>query len=148
MTETRKDPGAGRVEIRRTMDHPPETIFDAWTDGEGMSRWMRPGPTQRAEVELDVRVGGAFTIRMISEEFDIEHTGVYREVVRPRRLVFTWNAPHLPEETTVRLELSPSNGGTELLLVHEGLPDSDAVENHAQGWATIVEKLEGALAEA
>lgn len=148
MTEVTKDAGAGRLEIRRTMDHPPEAIFDAWTDGDGMGRWMRPGPTERAEVELDARVGGTFTIRMISEDFTIEHTGVYREVDRPRRLVFTWNAPHLPRETTVTLELTPSDGGTELRLVHEGLPDADSVENHADGWSAIVEKLEGALAEA
>jgi hypothetical protein len=48
----------------------PEEIFDAWTDPESLAVWMAPGSVQRAEVELEARVGGRLRIVMKSPDSD------------------------------------------------------------------------------
>jgi uncharacterized protein YndB with AHSA1/START domain len=81
----------GRLEVRHTIAASPEEVFDAWTDAEFMMRWMRPGPGMDCRCQLDVRVGGGFEIDMIAPDgTTIPHTGTYRVVDRPRKLVFTW----------------------------------------------------------
>jgi uncharacterized protein YndB with AHSA1/START domain len=137
-----------RLELRHRYDHTPDRVFDAWTDARGMTSWMRPGPTTDVKAELDVREGGAFSIDMIFGDQSILHTGTYEVVDRPRRLVFTWNAPHLDMPTKVSLDFRAVDGGTELVLVHEGLPSEESVTNHTQGWAQILGHLEARLGEA
>jgi uncharacterized protein YndB with AHSA1/START domain len=54
-------------------------------------------------------------------------TGVYQEVVPEKKLVFTWEWPGMPErESLVTFLLKPFDSGTELTLIHEGLPDEAA----------------------
>lgn len=136
----------GRLELRHRYAHPPEKVFDAWTDAEGMRVWMRPGPTTDVRTKLDVRVGGSYTIAMIFGENTIEHTGEYTVVDRPRKLAFTWMAAHFETPTTVTLDFTAVDGGTELVLVHEGLPSEESVNNHTDGWGRILALLEESLA--
>ncbi len=136
---------APSLEVRHRYAHPPERLFDAWTDARGMEAWMRPGPTTDARVELDARVGGTFSIDMILGEESILHTGTYEVVDRPRRLVFTWDAPHFDEPTRVRVDFLPVDGGTEVVLTHEGLPSEESAENHRDGWGAILALLDGEL---
>ena len=93
--------------------------------------------------EADVRPGGRFSIvfRLLNGE---EHnpTGVYREVVFGKKLVFTWEWPGMPErESLVTFRLEPFEGGTELTLLHERLPDEAARKSHEQGWSGLLDKL-------
>lgn len=134
-----------RLELRHRYAHSPERVFDAWTDARGMATWMRPGPTTDVKVDLDVRKGGSFSIDMIFGEQSILHTGTYEVVDRPRRLVFTWMAPHFESPTKVTLEFRAVSGGTELVLVHEGLPSEESATNHTQGWTQILAHLATAL---
>lgn len=137
---------AETLEVRREYGHPPETLFDAWTDAGGMRSWMRPGPTEDVRVEMDVRVGGAYTIEMIFADSSIVHSGEYTVVDRPRRLAFTWDAPHFETPTTVTVDFRPTDsGGTEVVLVHEGLPSKKSASDHTEGWKTILAELEAAL---
>lgn len=135
----------GRLEVRRIYPHPPEAVFDAWTDAQAMRRWMRPGPTGDVRAELDVREGGTFRIDMIAGDRVLAHRGEYRVVERPRRLVFTWHADWIPGGSTVSIDFNEVEGGTEVVLVHEGLPSEESVANHTEGWGTILEKLGDAL---
>jgi uncharacterized protein YndB with AHSA1/START domain len=108
-----------------------------------MMQWWGPdaGPTLSAEA--DVRPGGRFSVvfRLLNGE---EHnpTGVYQEVVPEKKLVFTWEWPGMPErESLVTFLLEPFEGGTELTLIHEHLPDEDARKSHEEGWRGLLHKL-------
>jgi uncharacterized protein YndB with AHSA1/START domain len=80
------------VTVRREIAAPAEDLFDAWLDAQSLGSWFRPcGGETRAET--DPRVGGTFRIVMVDDESSIVHTGTYREIDRPRRLVFTWSSP-------------------------------------------------------
>lgn len=78
---------------------------------------------------------------MVGEFGAVEHTGVYEQVTRPQRLVFTWRTPYLGEHTTrVRVDLTAILGGTRMVIEHIGLPAGDA-EAHIRGWASIAAQL-------
>jgi uncharacterized protein YndB with AHSA1/START domain len=132
------------LRIVRVIRASAEEIFDAWTDAQSLSVFMAPGSVRRAVVEVDPRVGGRFRIVMKGPDCDHEHTGEYLVVERPRRLVFTWISESTHgRTTTVTLELVPRGPDeTELVLVHEGLPDETAAGRHRSGWEDILRKLE------
>jgi uncharacterized protein YndB with AHSA1/START domain len=131
------------VTLVRRIKATPAKVYAAITRPELMLRWWGPdaGPTLRAEA--DVRPGGRFSIvfRLLNGD---EHnpTGVYQEVVPDRKLVFTWEWPDAREkESLVTFLLEPIDGGTELTLIHEQLPDEAARESHKAGWAGLLDKL-------
>jgi uncharacterized protein YndB with AHSA1/START domain len=109
-----------------------------------MMQWWGPdaGPTLSASA--DVRPGGRFSVvfRLLNGD---EHnpTGVYQEVVPERKLVFTWEWRGMPErESLATFLLEPFDGGTELTLIHEQLPDEDARKSHEEGWSGFFHKLQ------
>lgn len=65
-------------------------MFDAWTDAEGMRRWMCPREGFTTEAVLDPRVGGSFRIVMKGPQRDYEHSGEYQVMDPPHKLAFTW----------------------------------------------------------
>ena len=125
--------------IERIVAASAERVFRAWTDPEDLIRWLSPSPDGSAEVDL--RVGGRFRIVMSGGGREIEHTGEYREVEVPHRLVFTWISEFTDGESVVTVELHPIAGGqTRLVLSHERLPVEHA-ESHEQGWSTFIDAL-------
>jgi uncharacterized protein YndB with AHSA1/START domain len=144
-----KEADRPRVVLERMLPVPPAAVFRAWTDPASLRIFMCPGTFTSAIVEADVRVGGRFRIVMCEPERQVEHTGEYRAVDPPRRLVFTWHSPVTgPGGSLVTIELSPQAGGTRLVLTHEQLPSDDIAARHDQGWTSILGKLERHLGTA
>lgn len=131
-----------RVVVRRRIPSTREVLFAAWTDPEGLRHWMCPGDIVSAEATLDVRVGGSFRILMKSKTAEYEHTGVYKVVDPPSRLVFTWMAKatgNVP--TLVTVEFLESGEETEIVLTHEKFADPEVSKRYRGGWGQILEKL-------
>ena len=131
------------VTLVRRIKASPARIWAAITRPEQMIQWWGPdaGPTLSAEA--DVRPGGRFSIvfRLLDGS---EHnpTGIYQEVVPEKKLVFTWEWAGAPErESLVTFRLEPFEGGTELTLTHERLPDEEARKSHEAGWIGFLDKL-------
>ena len=81
------------VVITRVFDAPRELVFKAWTDPKIMKEWYGPKMFTNSVCELDVRVGGAWRIVMRGPDgAEYPGRGVYREIVKPERLVFTSDA--------------------------------------------------------
>jgi uncharacterized protein YndB with AHSA1/START domain len=97
------------VQIRRRVKARAEQIFDLWTQPDLMVRWMSPYPgAVDCKANCDLRPGGAFSLVMSSEESKREVSGIYVEVDRPRKLVFTWTGPLTNNANTlVTVELDP-----------------------------------------
>ena len=132
--------------VRRVLRVPRERVFAAWLDPALMTRWMCPGDTSSASVELDPRVGGKFRIVMHHGRGDAEHWGEFLAIEPPARLSFTWiSASTLRQPTLVTVELFERGVETELVLTHRRLPP-EKVEAHRKGWTDIVAKLEEVLA--
>ena len=138
------------VTIVRRIKAPPARVWAAITQPEQMVQWWGPDAGPTLKVVADVRPGGRFsvTFRLLNGE---EHTptGRYREVAPEKKLVFTWDLPGTPErESLVTFRLEPFDGGTELTLIHEHLPDEDARKSHEAGWSGLLDKLPVFLGDA
>ncbi len=80
------------------------------------------------------------------EQHDV--SGVYREVIPDRRLVFTWAWKSTPErESLVTVDIKPDGEGSIMTLTHEQFFDEDARDRHNQGWEGAIAKMEKYLAE-
>ncbi len=83
----------GELVITRVFDAPPEVVFKAWTDPMQVEQWWGPHCYTNPVCDLDVRSGGAWRIIMAGPTvWNTSVGGVYSEVVKPERLVFTNNA--------------------------------------------------------
>ena len=130
------------LKITRMLNATRQEIFEAWLDPESVKQWMCPEGEFVPVVELDVRVGGTFRVDMQSEDGNYTHTGVYREIKAPEKLVFTWVSPNTHyRETLVTIELFERGDKTELVLTQVQLPDEEAIRGHTSGWTKIVEHL-------
>jgi uncharacterized protein YndB with AHSA1/START domain len=76
--------------LTRLIDAPCEKLFRSWTEPELLKQWFAPAPWTTPHAEMDVRPGGASLIVMRSPEGqDMPNPGVYLEVVKNEKLVFT-----------------------------------------------------------
>jgi uncharacterized protein YndB with AHSA1/START domain len=150
--------GSQDLMIERTLDAPPELIWEMWTDPKHFAAWYGPGGATIPVAKMDVRVGGTRLLCMEMTTPDgvmrMWFTGEYLEVVENRRLVYTdaesdehgqvrpAGQTDMPEghptATEVIVELEPIDGGTRMVLTHAGIP---ADSPGASGWAMALDKL-------
>lgn len=137
------------VRVQRRFEAPPERLFDAWLDPRNAGKWLFATPEgEMVRVEIDARVGGRFTFTDRRAGDDIEHTGEYLEIDRPRRLVFNFRVPEFSDESTrIQIELAPAASGPEatlLTLVHEGVFAEYAARTE-EGWNGVLQGLATSL---
>ena len=131
------------VVVRRNISASAEDLFDAWLDPEALAIWMRPGAAiQKTQATVEPRVGGRFEINMHADTGVIPHSGVYRIIDRPRRLVFTWVSPHTGDrDSLVTVDFLSRGKQTEVVVTHEQLPEAKR-DAHNGGWTRALEKLD------
>jgi uncharacterized protein YndB with AHSA1/START domain len=106
-TLTVTTPGDRDLVLRREFDASRELVFDALTKPELLRRWYGPKDWSMIVCDIDLRVGGAFRFVMRKPDGkEVGQHGVYREVVRPLRIVNTeewedWNPGALLVTTTL-----------------------------------------------
>src|SRR6187399_208257 len=122
------------VVVRRTIAASAEELFDAWLDPEALATWMRPGTIRSTVAKVEPYAGGSYEITMQGQSGPILHKGVYRQIDRPKRLIFTWTSPNTEwSETLVTVDFVPAGLRTEVIVTHEQLPES-ARPTHSAGW--------------
>ena len=76
--------------LTRLIDAPRENLYRAWTEPELLKQWFAPSPYTTPVAEMDVRPGGANLIVMRGPDgTEMPNRGVYLEVVKNEKLVFT-----------------------------------------------------------
>ena len=115
-------------------------MFAAWTDPGRPSRWWAPQDCTPLSCKMDVRPGGAWRRRMRAPDGTvITKWGVYREVMAPERLVFTYKTEDadgmVDPETLVTVTFADLGGRTRLTLRHARVRDrSGAAQTTQGGW--------------
>ncbi len=85
--------------ISRLLDAAPEVVFEAWTNPKSMADWWGPRDFTNPVCRMDARPGGTYRSVMRSPEgAECPLKGVFREVVRPERLVMTMDHSELGED--------------------------------------------------
>lgn len=76
--------------LTRIIDAPPEKLFRAWTEPALIVQWFTPSPWTTVHAETDLRPGGSSLVVMRSPDGqEFPNRGVYLEVVKNEKLVFT-----------------------------------------------------------
>jgi uncharacterized protein YndB with AHSA1/START domain len=80
--------------LRRILNAPRDLVFQAWTDPAHLQWFFNPSmPLPPEPIEVDLRVGGAWRVKMaMNEHLQYFTGGIYREIVPGEKLVFTWGA--------------------------------------------------------
>ena len=137
------------LSIVRKLGAGPAKVWRAITEPEMLKQWMAPSDAFKIPLaETDARVGGRYHIVMHAPDGEVHDvSGVYREIVPNKKLVYTWAWKSTPErQSVVTIELRAAGSGTELTLRHEQFADADARDHHQQGWMGCLARLEKAVA--
>ena len=76
--------------VNRLINVPRAKLFRCWTEPALITQWFTPPPWKTIAAEIDVRAGGSSCITMQGPDgTKVPNLGVYLEVVKNERLVFT-----------------------------------------------------------
>ncbi len=144
---TTKDAARTSLEIKRLINAPRDRVYAAWTDPAQLKQWFGPEKVLTRDLIADVRVGGKFRWDLTNPEGeDMTMLGEYRELQPGRKIVFMWQWDDDEDwenhVSIVTVELNDADGGTALRLTHEGLPNAKSRDGHAEGWNSVLDKLE------
>ncbi|MGA7750016.1 MAG: SRPBCC domain-containing protein [Gallionella sp.] len=155
--------------ISREFDVPRDFMFKVWTDPEHMQRWWGPKDFKGVYSKMDLRPGGSYHYCIRSPDgHDMWGKFVYREIVKPERIVFvnsfsddkggvtrhpmspiwplemlstitfTWHAG----KTTITVRWIPLNATEEERKTFEG-----GFESMQKGWGGTMDQLADYLAK-
>jgi aminoglycoside 6'-N-acetyltransferase len=115
-----------KVTVRRRIEASAEKLFDAWLEPASLAAWMHPGGVACSTAKVDAREGGAFQILTHAPEgATLLHSGIYRVIERPQRLVFTWLSPASREsESLVSVEFRERRRATEVVVTMVATPET------------------------
>ena len=138
--------------MTRVFDAPRRLVFKLWTEPEHLVRWWGPRGCTLISGRMDVRPGGAWFRHMRAPGgTEYRKHGVYREIVAPERLVFTYvtddAAGNPGPETLVTVTFADLGGKTRLTLRQALFETVAARDDHLGGWTGALERFAGYLSE-
>ena len=109
------------VNLTRELAAPRELVFEAWSSSAHLEKWFAPDGFT-CTYPVDFRPGGAFSLTMTG--FGMTHTvrGVYREIVRPERIVQTMMFDDMPGVEVLTTVTFVAQGAKTLLTVTQRFP--------------------------
>jgi uncharacterized protein YndB with AHSA1/START domain len=148
--------------LERTLDAPLDLVWKAYTDPNHLKQWFAPKPYQISEIDLDLRPGGIFRIRMVGPDgFDTGHgnAGCVLEVKDREKLVWTsalgpeFRPAQLATEgcesfpMTAIISFADAGDGKTLykaVALHRNATDKETHEKMGfhEGWGTTASQLE------
>lgn len=126
-------------------------VYRAWVEIGQAREWWAPQGLTLVSCDMDVRPGGTWHRQMKTPEGKVVlRHGVYREVVEPERLVFTYvtddAAGARDHETTVTVLFAEAGKGkTRLTLWQTGFDTVDSATSHSGGWGSAMDAFAGYL---
>jgi uncharacterized protein YndB with AHSA1/START domain len=142
---------APELVVTRLLDAPRSLVFKVWTQPEHLARWWGPKDFTLLSCETDVRPGGTW-VRCMRAPAGTKHIkrGIYREIVEPERLVFTYvdedAEGRLGPETLVSVTFEEQGGKTKLTLRQSGFESIGSRDAHEGGWVSCLERFAEYLA--
>jgi uncharacterized protein YndB with AHSA1/START domain len=143
-------PAEPSLRIVRTFDVAPEVVFDAFTKPEAMRVWW----TDQTTFDIDLRIGGRWTIIRKEGDETYTATGEYLEVEPPHRIRYSYTMPQFsPNTDVITIDIiSKGKGGSQVTFVESGpdiakelqaLPPGSISESE-KGWQQGFDLMEAA----
>jgi uncharacterized protein YndB with AHSA1/START domain len=133
------------MQISRHINAPRSTVYRALLDADAIAKWRVPADMKSKVHEFDVREGGSFRVSLTYDAPDrtgksVESTDTYHgrflRLVPDEQVVeeleFETAGPALRGTMTMTTTLTDSDGGTDVTILHQGIPDAvPAADNEA-----------------
>ena len=147
-------PSDRELAMTRVFDAPRSMVFDAWTKPELLRRWLGVfGSWTFAVCEVDLRVGGKYRFVWRGKDGnEMAMGGVYREIVRPERIVCTekfddpWYEGDAIDTTTFVERAGKTTMTTTVLYASKEIRDAVLKSPMETGVAKSYDKLAEVLA--
>jgi uncharacterized protein YndB with AHSA1/START domain len=141
------EPGKQEVSIMRIFDAPREGVWKAYTDPKLIAHWWGPGIYSTIVDRMDVKVGGIWRfVNRDSEGNEFAFHGVYHEVSKPSRLVYTFEWEGMPGHVLLGIvTFEEMDDKTKLMekSVFESVADRDGMfkSGMSEGAAETMDRL-------
>jgi uncharacterized protein YndB with AHSA1/START domain len=140
--------------ISRHVDAPRSAVYRALLDPEAIARWRAPAGMTCYVHEFDAREGGSFRISLSyhdpsrtgksTSNIDTYH-GHFAKILPEQQVIevieFETEDPTLRGTMTMTTTLTDADGGTEVLVVHHGIPDAVPVADSETGTRMALAQL-------
>ena len=109
-----EDTSNREIRISRLLNAPRELVWEVWTDPEHIKNWWGPTGFTNTIETMDVTPGGIWKFIMHGPDGkNYPNKSIYKEVIKPERIVFDHVAPNFT--TTIELK---EEGNQTLLSWH------------------------------
>jgi uncharacterized protein YndB with AHSA1/START domain len=133
-------------------------VYRALVDPQAVAIWRAPDGMTSVVHEFDAREGGSFRVSLTYDAATeagktSAHTDTYRgrfaKLVPDEQVVevleFETADPQLRGEMTMTTTLTDAKGGTDVLVLHEGIPPGVPVSDNELGMRMSLDKLAALL---
>jgi len=134
------------AQVSRHVKAPPSAVYRALVDADAIARWRVPAGMSSHVHAFDAREGGRFRVSLT---YDVpagtgksaSHTDTYHghfaKLVPNEQVVevleFETADPALRGAMTMTTTLTDAAGGTDVVLLHEGIPDAVPAADNETG---------------
>ena len=147
------------LSITRFFDAPRDKVYEAFTSPQHARKWAGPRGFTAINVEQDARPGGKWRLCLHQTGdwkggtyADLGQGGVFKELVPPERLVYTfaWESESgLPtRETEITIRFTEVEANRTKMEFHQAFFDTPEQRNgHNEGWSSSFDRLDDLLKE-
>ena len=128
------------------VNAPRSRVYEALVDGDTVARWRVPAGMRSQIHEFDAREGGAVRISLTYDAPEhsgktVAHTDTYHghflklvpDELVVEQIEFETEESDLRGTMTMTTTLSDADGGTEVTVLHEGIPDGVPAAENEEG---------------
>ncbi len=142
------------TQVSRYVSAPRSDVYRALLDADAVARWRVPDGMSSQVHAFDAREGGSFRVSLSYDaptstgksapNTDTYH-GHFVKLVPDEQVVevveFETDDPALRGEMTITTTLTDADGGTDVVMVHQGLPDSVPPADNETGTRMALDNL-------
>ncbi|MFG2109806.1 SRPBCC family protein [Micromonospora chersina] len=134
------------TQVSQLVKAPRSAVYRALLDPAAVAKWRVPTGMSGHVHEFDAREGGSLRVSLTYEAPDNtgkstadtdSYHGHFVKIVPDQQVVevveFETDDPALRGAMTMTTTLTDADGGTEVVVVHDGIPDAIAAEDNETG---------------
>ena len=126
------------VRLHRVLRSPVERVYRAFLDRDALCRWLPPFGFLASIDRIDAQVGGSYHMTFRNFETGHQHAfeSTFLELVPGERIRMgdKFDDPSWAADMTKMITFRAVSCGTELEIVHEGLPELIPADMCYHGW--------------
>jgi len=138
-----REPLAEPLVVRRRIHGIREKVFAAWTRPERLIHWWGAQGVSCAGVDIDWRVGGSFRIANQYPDGTVAwRKGILELIDAPVQLAYSLELGSQSKRSElVTVRFAERDGSTEVVVIHEWIPDNETRARHEHEWVDCLDAL-------